>query len=315
MRQSLDLETKELLTNQRIFQAKMKFHNTYVAFSGGKDSTVLLHLVRKQFPDIPAVFVDTGLEYPEIREFVKTIDNVIWLKPKMNFKKVIEEYGFPLISKMQSQYIECARNAPKDSATRQIRMNGKYEDEKEFINIFGEKQIEYSGIKNYGISECWKYLIDAPFKISDKCCNVMKKEPFHRYEKETNRKAFIGIMADESIQRQKQYIQHGCNAFNMSNPQSRPIMFWKEKDIWDYIKKHNLKYSSIYDKGLKRTGCIFCGFGVHCEKRPNRFDILKKLHPKLYDYCMDKLGIYDVLKYIGIDMNKKIISNNDLFNE
>ena len=81
----------------------------YVSFSGGKDSTVLLHIARQLYPNIQAVFVDTGLEYPEIRSFVKTFDNVVWLKPKMNFRKVIETYGYPFISKETSECVEGAR--------------------------------------------------------------------------------------------------------------------------------------------------------------------------------------------------------------
>ena len=80
-----------------------------VSFSGGKDSTVLLDLARRAFPDIPAVFVDTGLEYPEIREFVKTVPNVTWLRPEMPFSKVISEYGYPVISKDVARRIRYAR--------------------------------------------------------------------------------------------------------------------------------------------------------------------------------------------------------------
>lgn len=68
-------------------------NNCYISFSGGKDSTVLLHLVRKLYPEIEAVFVDTGLEYPEIKQFVKSIDNVTILRPKMMFNEVINKYG------------------------------------------------------------------------------------------------------------------------------------------------------------------------------------------------------------------------------
>lgn len=86
-RQSLPLEAKIEMSKKRIREWYEHYDgDVYVAFSGGKDSTVLLHLVRSMYPDVEAVFSDTGLEYPEIREFVKTIDNVTWVKPKKNFK-------------------------------------------------------------------------------------------------------------------------------------------------------------------------------------------------------------------------------------
>ena len=111
MKQALPLNVKILLTKDRIRQWVNEFgeDGVYVSFSGGKDSTVLLHLVREDYPDIPAVFCDTGLEYPEIREFVKTFDNVTWMKPKMNFKTVIEKYGYPFISKEVSECVYGAR--------------------------------------------------------------------------------------------------------------------------------------------------------------------------------------------------------------
>ena len=99
--QSLPLEIKIRLTQARIRQWVNEYgeDGVYVSFSGGKDSTVLLHIVREMYPNIPAVFVDTGLEYPEIRDFVKTFDNVEIVKPKKTFKKVIERYGYPFINK------------------------------------------------------------------------------------------------------------------------------------------------------------------------------------------------------------------------
>ena len=105
-RQGQPLDIKEQLTANRIKAFYEKLNGqVYVSFSGGKDSTALLHQVRRIYPNVPAVFVDTGLEYPEIRDFVKTIDNVIWLKPKMPFNQVIEQYGYPVISKETAHWM------------------------------------------------------------------------------------------------------------------------------------------------------------------------------------------------------------------
>ena len=111
LRQSMPLEDKVRFTKRRVEQWIEHFgvNGVYVSFSGGKDSTVLLDLVRQVEPSITAVFIDTGLEYPEIKEFVKTFDNVTILRPKKMFNKVIEEYGYPIISKEVSECIEQAR--------------------------------------------------------------------------------------------------------------------------------------------------------------------------------------------------------------
>ena len=111
MLQALPLEVKVRKTEERIKEWVEEYgiDGVYVSFSGGKDSTVLLNIARRLFPEIKAVFVDTGLEYPEIREFVRGFDNVDWLKPKMNFKQVIEKYGYPFISKEVSECVDGAR--------------------------------------------------------------------------------------------------------------------------------------------------------------------------------------------------------------
>jgi 3'-phosphoadenosine 5'-phosphosulfate sulfotransferase (PAPS reductase)/FAD synthetase len=287
-RQGQPLEVKEQLTASRI-KAYYEHLNgdVYVSFSGGKDSTALLHQVRRIYPHVPAVFVDTGLEYPEIRDFVKTIDNVIWLKPKMPFTQVIEKYGYPVISKETAQKIREVRET-KSEKLREKRING---DEK----------------GNGKIPDKWQFLINAPFKISDRCCHVMKKEPVKKYEKETGRGAIVGTMAADSRLREGSYLQHGCNSFE-NRPMSTPMAFWLEHDVWDYIKKYNLPYSKIYDMGYARTGCMFCMFGLHMDEN-NRFDRMKITHPKIYDYCMNKLGLREVIRYCGI------VSQPSLFDE
>lgn len=283
--QSLPLEAKIIKTQQRIREWYEYWGGqVYVSFSGGKDSTVLLHLTRELYPNIPAVFVNTGLEYPEIVQFVKTIDNVIWLKPSMSFKQAIEKYGYPVVSKEVAGWIHDYRT-------------GKTEKQKLSINKVPKK---------------WQYLKDAPFKISDKCCDALKKNPVKKFEKETGLHPIIGNLASESRKRMQDYLKFGCNAFKSNRPVSRPLGFWTDNDILEYLKTYNVPYCPIYGNivqnpdgtyittGEKRTGCMFCMFGVHLEEEPNKFQRMRVTHPKIYDYCMNKLSLKDVLDYIGV---------------
>ena len=262
-----------------------------ILFSGGKDSTVLLHLARQIYPNIKAVFIDTGLEYPQIKEFVKTFDNVDIIRPKLSFREVLNKYGYPVISKEQSQFIYQYRNT-KSEKLKKIRLEG---------NDYGRGKI----------SKKWLYMLDAPFKISNQCCDVMKKNPAKSYEKKNNVVPIIATLAEESLLRTTHYLKNGCNAFNSTRPRSTPLSFWTNQDILRYIKENNIKIASVYGDIIdvegklettecKRTGCIYCAYGSHLEKSPNRFERLKITNPNLYKYCMDNLGMREVLDYMNI---------------
>ena len=288
-RQGLDLHTKIKLSERRIKDWYDHYNGkVYIAFSGGKDSTVLLHLVRRLYPAVLGVFVDTGLEYPEIKKFVNTFDNIEIIRPKMPFNKVLEKYGYPVISKSVAMSIS-RYNKTKSPIQKKLRKYGGLNP--------NTGKMQKMGV----IPKKWHFLLKAPFKINDWCCDVMKKQPIKRFEKKTGLKSFIGNMASDSYKRQEQYLKYGCNAFNKKNPSSTPLGFWKEEDIWEYLKLNKISYCSIYDCGIKRTGCMFCMFGVHLEKQPNRFQLMKKTHPQLYNYCIEKLGIGQVLDYIGVE--------------
>ena len=313
--QALDLDDKITITRIRIQEWYEHWDGAvYVSFSGGKDSTVLLHLVRSLYPDVPAVFCDTGLEYPEVREHVFKTPNVVILRPKMDFRSVIAKYGYPVHSKEAAQRIEELRRNPKGKAAIRF-VTGKNEDGTE---------------SEYGAKGLARKLIDADFKISSRCCEVMKKRPFYKYARESGRKGINGMMAEEGRIRQASYVLYGCNAFDLRHPASRPLMTWTEQDVLRYIKREGLEIPSVYGEivpvpmgddtagqcemfgdgrlmttGCDRTGCMFCMFGVHLEKEPNRFQRMKLTHPAIWRYCLKPwdeggLGLKPVLDFLGV---------------
>lgn len=271
-RQSWSLEQKidhSLGTIEAFVNRMGGIDKVYVSFSGGKDSTVLFHLARRLYPDILGVFCSTGNEYPEIIKFVRQTQaegaNIQIIRPKLTPRQVWEKYGFPLVGKEMAKYIHDVRVNP-NSKVSQIRLN---RDSK------------------FRISDKWMYLISEPYEVHDICCSKLKKEPFHRFGKESGRYPILGVMASESKLRESDYLRNGnCNYFDNNNPKSQPLSIWLEQDIWDYIAKFNVPIAEIYHKGAKRTGCMGCGFGAQF-KDDNRFALLHEIHPKCYDMVMN----------------------------
>ena len=303
--QALPLKDKILRTQTLIVKWYMRHKGkVYVSFSGGKDSTVLLHIVRQIYPNVPAVYCDTGLEFPEVKEHVKRFDNVTILRPKMSFRQVLEKYGWCYPSKDVANVIEYARRGAKWAVNR---MNGKEVDGSTREDGFKKRYIK------------WQFLLNSRFKISDKCCEFMKKRPMHEYEKETGRIIILGTMADESKRRRDAWLKNGCNAFDAKKPRSAPLSFWTQQDIFEYIEKNNLPIPSVYGEivkgtdgiyrttGEKRTGCMFCPVGCHLET-DNKWIRMRHTHPKIYEYCMEQLGLREFLEYIGEHLHKDFFS-------
>lgn len=338
--QSMTLDEKIDCTKEqiRIWKEVWGTDKVYISYSGGKDSTVMLDICDRYFPnEIPVVYVDTGLELPSVKELaLKRADRV--LKPQMTISEVIKRYGYSLISKEVSGVIKGAKRNNKSSLK----------------SIDGSRANEYGGRYDYSK---WAFLVDAPFLISDDCCRKLKKECIHRYESESGRHPIVATMAAESQLRASKWVMKGSNDFESKRPVSKPISIWTEQDIYTYIKRNNLPIASIYGKvvekdsletqlslwdlcasldesicneencqyrltGCTRTGCAMCLYGVHLEKRPNRFEILDK-HGLSYirDYCMrggyfnenglwepdeQGLGYWFVLGYLNKFLKKKV---------
>lgn len=309
---ALDLQDKEILSYEKIDQWYTAWDGKcYVSFSGGKDSTVLAYLAARYLSSFRAppwelnlVFVNTGLEYPEIqkfvneyadwlrREFPRVTVNLVRLRPKMNIRQVVTKYGYSIVSKEVSAYIGNARINPTGKSAQRLR--GEYLDK--------------DGGKSPYNCEQWAFLLPAPFLISDSCCKVMKKSPMHRYEHQEKRVPTTAIMAEESRLRMIKWTATGCNAFEGKRPMGKPMSFWTEHDVLRFIVDHQLPYASVYGDivasdgendygatlidcklhctGCQRTGCMLCAFGAHLEKGVNRFERMRHTHPKHYDFCI-----------------------------
>ena len=287
--QGLPLELKIRLTQERIRGWYNAYGgDVYVSRSGGKDSDVLGHIVKEMYPNVPHVFIDTGLEWESVQIHGRKVADSI-IRPKLNFIQVVQRYGYPVMSKEVAQRVSEARNNP----------NG------EIIKRFGDcehnrKYPQYS-MENYA------WLLDAPFKISHMCCNVNKKNTAKEYEKLTGRKAIVATMASESRLRKTRWLREGCNAFDLKRPVSAPMSFWTEQDVLQYILKYDVKIADVYGEivtefdeypipgatdcvnlhltGASRTGCVWCMFGISQDK--DRFIRLKEREPKRYDFIMN----------------------------
>lgn len=295
--------------------------NCYVAV-GGLDSITLLLFLRSIGIDVPGVSVSI-LEDKSIQAVHKQL-GVQALKPLKGKIEVIREYGWPVLSKETAGKIALLQNpSPKNATVRHAiitgetgeyggyRKNTRMKLSQKWLEKFGGYENEKEGV-DYQIPD---------FRVSDKCCYYLKEKPCNDYAKKTGRYPYMGLMASEGGRRQKALMINGCNYISAGTKRSCPFAIFSRQDLLQLALDLNVPVPEIYGEIVRdadgtlrtteaqRTGCSMCGFGIHLEDRPHRFDRLWRNNPKEWEMWMthvDQLadgswyGWGHVLDYIGV---------------
>ena len=327
-RQKLSLEVKEQMAMNRIskFIDEYGKENVYTSFSGGIDSTVLKHLVERVNRNVMNVYLDTWLEYPSVRRFVHSFDNVTILKPEQSMKEIVKEHGWCFPGKEVAEMIYLARNG-SEAALKKLHGLDKDGKPSKYREQFTK----------------WLPLYESDILISRGCCICQKEKPVKKFEQQNDMHPIVGTMADEGAQRKQAYLRGGCLTFDEtvvvaedgsldtvetgSRPMCRPLGFWTKQDILTYLVKYELPYAAEYGDiveegalagqmswipgcrkycltGEPRTGCCMCPVAMHLDKFA-KFERLKKKEPKLYDYCMEELGEKRLVEWVKENIIRK----------
>lgn len=289
---------------------------------GGLDSITLYLFLRSIGIDAPGVSV-SALEDISIQQIHRQL-GIILVKPYRSKPQVIQEFGFPVLSKETASKIEMLQNpTPKNATVRHAIITGETGEyggnrkgtrmklAQKWLKLFGGPENGNEGV-NY---QC------SLFKVSSKCCYYLKEKPCDDWAKQNNSVPFLGLMASEGGRRQKSLMLHGCNYFGKSTVRSAPFAIFNRQDLLQLALDLKAPVPEIYGEIVRdedgtlrttkaqRTGCSMCGFGIHLEKRPHRFDRLYESNPKEWDYwmhrcCIDATGQPygwgKVLDYIGV---------------
>ena len=241
-----------------------------------------------------------------------------------NKTQIIQEFGFPVLSKEIASKIETLANPTEKNRTVRhaivtgetgeyggFQKNSRMRMSQKWLDKFGGFANEEEGT-DYQIPD---------FKVSSKCCYYLKEKPCDDWAKEHNSVPFLGLMASEGGRRAKSLRINGCNYFGKSTIRSAPFAIFNRQDLLQlaldldvpvpeiYGTIERKENGTLYTTKAQRTGCSMCGFGIHLEKRPHRFDLLKERNPKewyywMFECCVDgkgnKYGWSRVLDYIGV---------------
>ena len=296
---------------------------------GGLDSITLFMLLKREGICSTGISV-SGLEDKSIQAVHKQL-GVCRLQPAKrddgrhwNKTEILREFGFPVLSKEIASKIELLQNPSEKNATVRhaiitgetgayggYRKNTRMKLAQKWLQRFGGYENEREGV-DYKT---------PPFKVSSKCCYYLKEKPCDEWAREHNSVPYLGLMASEGGRRQKSLMMHGCNYFGKTAIRSCPFAIFSRQDILQLALDLHVPVPAIYGEiardedgtlrttRAQRTGCTMCGFGIHLEKRPHRFDRLYADNPKEWDFwmnrcCTDENGeLYGwgrVLDYIGV---------------
>jgi len=242
----------------------------YITFSGGKDSTVLSFLVDLALPNnkIPRIYSNTGIDFIAIRDFVREMatddPRFFILNPTQNLKKMFSEIGYPFKSKFHSHLLDVYSRQGKTGCVL------KYAEPKANTPHSCPKILQF------------QFNEPLPFKMSDKCCYKMKKEPFKKYEKETGR--VIGLTG---MRRAEKGLRENINCLVFSRGslhRFHPLAPCTDDFIEQLIDEYAIPLCRLYYSpfNFKRTGCKGCPYNIHLQEE---LDILEKFLPTEKENC------------------------------
>ena len=318
-KQSLPYEAKVRHAEIRAREFYDAVDNCHVSV-GGLDSITLLLFLRSIGINIPAISVSV-LEDKSIQRIHKEL-GVIALKPMRSKTEILREFGYPVLSKETAGKIALLQNpTEKNKTVRHAIITGETGEYGGFRKGTRMKMSE-KWLKKFGGADQEGAAVGyaaAPFLVSDKCCYYLKEKPCDDYAKENHSHPYLGLMASEHGRREKALMLNGCNYYGKGTTRSCPFAIFDRQDILQLALDLNVPVPEIYGEikrdsagllqttGAQRTGCTMCGFGIHLEKRPHRFDRLRVSNPKEWAFWMYDMGWGTVLDYIGVGWADEVV--------
>lgn len=328
--ENLSYEEKLELTKTKIIAFyRANKGNVALSYSGGKDSTVLEHIIRKDMGlDIPLIFSNTGNEHKEIYNFIKNKkehygDDLIIIRPEHAFRWTVHIYGYPIVSKEQAEAVEIlflathlGHDTMRSVYTKwfwkdRIKVSDKalfFCDDKMIENL--RKHLDKVDPEIHGdidkllnkiekryekVRKLRDYfgIVDKKIKLTSKCCYILKKKPMSKFQKEHNNIGFIiGTRVEESNLRKTSFKRFGC--WNKQKNTLTPLAWWTSEDIERYIRENKVQLSKAYQTEI-RTGCVACGFGL--TQDPYRFHRLRKYTPKRWKQLYNWKNIHSDISF------------------